>query len=96
MAIEIEKLPLNYLPFTALNNQMIFLLGRDAKYCVFTSFGDGNWRADQTRGMYGLRRDGKNKASVKTHAAATGANIALVIGLFKLCWFILAVFLLFF
>ncbi|HEY5327722.1 MAG TPA: hypothetical protein VIJ27_12035 [Mucilaginibacter sp.] len=26
MVIEIEKLPLNYLPFTALNNKMIFLL----------------------------------------------------------------------
>jgi len=46
--------------------------------------------------MYGLRRDVKNKASVKTHAAATGENITLIIGLFKLCWFILAVFLLFF
>jgi len=46
--------------------------------------------------MYGLRRDGKNKVSVKTHATATGENIALIIGLFKLCWFILAVFLLFF
>jgi hypothetical protein len=46
--------------------------------------------------MYGLRRDGENKATVKTHAAATGATTALIIGLFKLCWFILAVFLLFF
>jgi hypothetical protein len=46
--------------------------------------------------MYGLRRDGENKATVKTEAAATVANITLVIGLFKLCWFILAVLLLFF
>src|SRR6185437_16002403 len=34
---EIEKLPLNYLPFTALNNQMIFLFGyRDAIFFVST------------------------------------------------------------
>ena len=46
--------------------------------------------------MYGLRREGEDKATVKTEAAATGANVALIIGLFKLCWFILAVFLLFF
>ena len=50
---------------------------------------------NQTRGMYGLRREGEDKATVKTHAAAIGANIALIVGLFKLCWFILAVFLLF-
>jgi hypothetical protein len=46
--------------------------------------------------MYGLRRDGEIKATVKTQAAATGADNALIIGLFKLCWFILAVILLFF
>jgi hypothetical protein len=43
--------------------------------------------------MYGLRREGENKATVKIQAAASGANIARVVGLFKLCWFILAVFL---
>jgi len=53
-------------------------------------------RINQARGMYGLRREGENIATVKTQAAATGANITLVIGLFKLCWFILAVLLLFF
>ena len=40
---------------------------------------------DQTRGMYGLRREGENKKTVETKAAATGANMALIIGLFKLC-----------
>jgi hypothetical protein len=53
-------------------------------------------RSDQTRGMYGLRRGVEDKATVKTEAAATGAKIALIVGLNKLCWFILAVFLLFF
>ena len=52
-------------------------------------------RSDQTRGMYGLRRGVEDKATVKTEAAATGAKIALIVGLNKLCWFILAVFLLF-
>lgn len=37
--------------------------------------------------MYGLRREGENKNTVETKAA-TGAKKALVIGLFKLCWFI--------
>jgi len=45
-------------------------------------------RKNQARGMYGLRREGENIATVKTQAAATGANITLVNGLFKLCWFI--------
>ncbi|ASU34924.1 hypothetical protein MuYL_3039 [Mucilaginibacter xinganensis] len=40
---------------------------------------------NQTRGMYGLRREGENKKTVETKAAETGAKVALVIGLFKLC-----------
>jgi len=43
---------------------------------------------NQTRGMYGLRREGENKKTVETKAAVTGAKIALIICLFKLCWFI--------
>jgi hypothetical protein len=35
--------------------------------------------------MYGLRRDGENKKTVEIKAAATGANIALIAGLFMLC-----------
>jgi hypothetical protein len=46
--------------------------------------------------MYGLRREGENKKTVETKAAATGAKFALIEGLFKLCWFIFAAFLLFF
>jgi hypothetical protein len=42
-------------------------------------------KLNQTRGMYGLRREGENKKTVETKAAATGANMALIIGLFKLC-----------
>jgi len=38
--------------------------------------------------MYGLRRDGENTKTVEIKAAATGANIALIEGLFKLCCFI--------
>jgi hypothetical protein len=38
--------------------------------------------------MNSLRRDGKNK-TVETKAAATGAIIALTVGLFKVCTFIL-------
>jgi len=30
-------------------------------------------RADQTLGIYGLRRDGENKKTFETKAAATGA-----------------------
>ena len=40
---------------------------------------------NQTRGMYGLRREGENTKTIETKAAATGANIALSAGLFKLC-----------
>ena len=43
---------------------------------------------NQTRGMYGLRRDGENTKTVEIKAAATGANMALIEGLFKLCCFI--------
>jgi len=42
-------------------------------------------RSIQTRGMYGLRRDGENKKKAESKAAATGAKIALIGGLFKLC-----------
>jgi hypothetical protein len=38
--------------------------------------------------MYGLRRDGENKNTFESKAAQTGAKIALVTGLFKLCCFI--------
>jgi hypothetical protein len=38
--------------------------------------------------MYSLRRDGVNK-TVETKAAATGAKIALTVGLFKVCSIIL-------
>jgi hypothetical protein len=38
--------------------------------------------------MNSLRRDGVNK-TVETKAAATGAVIALTVGLFKVCTFIL-------
>ena len=44
---------------------------------------------NQTRGMYGLRREGEITKKVESKAAATGANIALEEGLFKLCCFIL-------
>jgi len=40
---------------------------------------------DQARGIYGLRRDGENKKTFETKAAATGAKFALIEGLFKLC-----------
>jgi hypothetical protein len=43
---------------------------------------------DQTRGMKILRREGKKAKTVESKAAATGAKIALITGLFKLCWFI--------
>jgi hypothetical protein len=43
---------------------------------------------NQTRGMYGLRREGEITKKVESKAAATGANIALIDGLFKLCGFI--------
>jgi hypothetical protein len=49
----------------------------------------------QTRGIYGLRRDGENTKTVESKAAATGAKIALIEGLFKLCWFIFLLLLLF-
>lgn len=42
----------------------------------------------QARGIYGLRRDGENKKTFESKAAATGVKNALVTGLFKLCWFI--------
>jgi len=45
----------------------------------------------QARGIYGLRRDGENKKTFESKAAATGAKSALVTGLFKLCWFIFLV-----
>jgi hypothetical protein len=44
---------------------------------------------NQTRGMYGLRREEEITKKVESKAAATGANMALVDGLFKLCCFIL-------
>ena len=42
----------------------------------------------QTRGIYGLRREGENTKTVESKAAATGAKLALSVGLFKLCGFI--------
>ena len=45
-------------------------------------------REDQARGIYGLRRDGENTKTVESKAAATGAKIALIADLFKLCGFI--------
>lgn len=48
---------------------------------------------NQTRGMYGLRREGEITKKVESKAAATGANMALIDGLFKLCGFILRRFL---
>jgi len=39
--------------------------------------------------MYGLRREGEITKKVESKAAATGANMALIDGLFKLCCFIL-------
>jgi len=72
---------------------MIFVV-LDVKCNILHCNRIGYYGEDQARGIYGLRRDGENKATVKTQAA-TGANMALVIGLCKLCWFILAVFLLF-
>lgn len=42
----------------------------------------------QTRGMYGLRREGEITKTVESKAAATGANIALTDDLFTLCCFI--------
>jgi hypothetical protein len=41
--------------------------------------------------MNSLRRDGENKKTVETKAAATGAKFALIAGLFKLCRFIFSV-----
>jgi hypothetical protein len=46
----------------------------------------------QTRGIYGLRREGKNTKTFESKAAATGAKLALNVGLFKLCGFILGSF----
>jgi len=39
--------------------------------------------------MYSLRREGKNSKNIETKAAARGACLALIAGLFKLCKFIL-------
>jgi hypothetical protein len=39
--------------------------------------------------MYGLRREGEITKKVESKAAATGPNMALIDGLFKLCCFIL-------
>ena len=44
---------------------------------------------NQTRGMYGLRREGEITKKVESKAAATGANIALADGFMVLCCFIL-------
>jgi len=45
-------------------------------------------RKNQTRGMYGLRREGEITKKVESKAAATGANIALADGFMVLCCFI--------
>jgi|GEM_PF-2744766 len=45
-------------------------------------------RKNQTRGMYGLRREGEITKKVESKAAATGANIALADGFMALCCFI--------
>jgi hypothetical protein len=74
MLIGIEKLPLNYLPFIALNNQRIFGNAFDEYFAsiVWRLHPNGfMMRSNQTRGMYGLRRGVEYKATVKTEAAVT-------------------------
>ena len=53
-------------------------------------------RKNQTRGMYGLRREGEITKKVESKAAATGANIALADGFMVLCCFILRLLFVFF
>jgi hypothetical protein len=48
-------------------------------------------RTIQTRGIYGLRREGENTKTAESKAAATGAKNALIEGLFELCCFILLI-----
>jgi|GEM_PF-5477766 len=64
---------------------MILGRSRDAIFCVSTR---GYKELIQTRGIYGLRREGENTKTVESKAATTGAKLALNVGLFKLCGFI--------
>ena len=75
---------------------MIFLTAKRVPNTYLRLFGLGEREQNQTRGMYGLRRTGENTKTVEIKAAATGANIALIEGLFKLCGFIFYLLLVFF
>jgi len=57
--------------------------------------GFGIGRSNQTRGIYGLRRDEESTKTIEIKAAATGAIIALVMALFKLWWSIFIAFVIF-